>query len=607
MARAKQAPLAWRELAAGLGIGIIICTLMHWGAGRADGGAETKLKSRGAWEEPRQPRPSILAFVGVQTGFTTDPRPKYNYEARRAALRASWFPGSRQELARLEHEEGIVARFVIGHSSDPRKEAALAAEAAQHGDMLRLDLVEGYAGLPAKTIAFLRAVTQQWNPQYIVKADDDVYVRLDCLPHAARQWAALHADYIGCMKTGPVIKSPKYRWYEPQHTLIGAEYFAHAWGTIYVLSGRVAADLAAMRDGALRHFANEDVTIGSWLLAFNASHYDDRRLCEAGCSEKSLAVYDIPQCAGLADGMARAPRFGRGVAARCCAGVLLLLAILARAAPGAPVPNLILFSIDDDTLESSWKVMYVDTILAGGLANPNGCRVPVTWFTASHARNTVTGSCAVVQRAYSKGHELAVHTYTHPRKTNTFTYQQWADEASLQRQWLLDCGIPAKDIQGFRSPGFEASPPLASVLRDQGYLYDSSLSAANWTEKPYPLAGSTEVPAYVLGGKGPTVGRRVDPTPADGMTLLQRFMADFQRKQGTGVPVPVMVHEPYLRKKPNRQQIVQFLQWATRQPDTWVLSFAQALAYYKAPPGTPVAEVLKGFTCDPATGPLSRR
>ncbi len=25
----------------------------------------------------------------------------------------------------------------------------------------------------------------------------------------------------------------------------------------------------------------------------------------------------------------------------------------------------------------------------------------------------------------------------------------------------------------------------------------------------------------MLGGKGPTVGRRVDPTPADGMTLLK--------------------------------------------------------------------------------------
>lgn len=37
----------------------------------------------------------------LQTGFTTDlTNPKYNYEARRRALRATWFPGSRDELQR---------------------------------------------------------------------------------------------------------------------------------------------------------------------------------------------------------------------------------------------------------------------------------------------------------------------------------------------------------------------------------------------------------------------------------------------------------------------------------------------------------------------------
>lgn len=135
----------------------------------------------------QQQRQSILAYVGVQTGFTTDPRPKYNYEARRRALRASWFPGSQQELARLEAEQGIVARFVIGHSADTAAEAALAAEEAAHHDFQRLPLTEGYAGLPAKTLLFLRAVTEQYDPQYIVKVDDDVYLRLDRLPVAAAQ------------------------------------------------------------------------------------------------------------------------------------------------------------------------------------------------------------------------------------------------------------------------------------------------------------------------------------------------------------------------------------------------------------------------------------
>jgi hypothetical protein len=44
--------------------------------------------------------------------------------------------------------------------------------------------------------------------------------------------------------------------------------------------------------------APADVTIGSWLLAFNATHFDDRRLCERNCTASSLAVYDIPVCAG---------------------------------------------------------------------------------------------------------------------------------------------------------------------------------------------------------------------------------------------------------------------------------------------------------------------
>ena len=42
-----------------------------------------------------------------------------------------------------------------------------------------------------------------------------------------------------------------------------------------------------------------DVTIGSWMLAFNVTHYDDRRLCEPECSETSIVVYDIPKCVAV--------------------------------------------------------------------------------------------------------------------------------------------------------------------------------------------------------------------------------------------------------------------------------------------------------------------
>ena len=58
------------------------------------------------------------------------------------------------------------------------------------------------------------------------------------------------------------------------------------------------------------------MTIGSWLLAFNATHYDDRRLCEQACSPSSLAVYDMPQCAGLCDAAAQLPQLHASDACR---------------------------------------------------------------------------------------------------------------------------------------------------------------------------------------------------------------------------------------------------------------------------------------------------
>lgn len=97
----------------------------------------------------------------LQTGFTASQADrKYNYEARRAALRASWVPGSPAALAALEREQAIRVRFVIGHSADPAAEAACKAEEAAHGDFLRLNLTEAYNSLPTKTLLFLRVGAQ---------------------------------------------------------------------------------------------------------------------------------------------------------------------------------------------------------------------------------------------------------------------------------------------------------------------------------------------------------------------------------------------------------------------------------------------------------------
>ena len=52
---------------------------------------------------------------------------------------------------------------------------------------------EAYTSLTQKTLAFLRATTAAYDARYIVKIDDDVYLRTDRLGHALRQYETVNA------------------------------------------------------------------------------------------------------------------------------------------------------------------------------------------------------------------------------------------------------------------------------------------------------------------------------------------------------------------------------------------------------------------------------
>lgn len=52
---------------------------------------------------------------------------------------------------------------------------------------------------------------------------------------------------------------------------------------------------------SFRMFSNEDVTIGSWMLAMNVNHENNQLLCASDCTPSFIAVWDIPKCSGLCD------------------------------------------------------------------------------------------------------------------------------------------------------------------------------------------------------------------------------------------------------------------------------------------------------------------
>ncbi|KAH9800010.1 putative beta-1,3-galactosyltransferase 12 [Citrus sinensis] len=246
-----------------------------------------KLRDNGALLD----RPKLLGFVGIQTGFGS--------ADRRAALRSTWFPSDPDRLLRLEQATGIAFRFVIGKSKDAKKTAQLEKEIDKYRDFMLIDVQEEYLKLPYKTLAYFKAAFLHFEADYYVKADDDIYLRPDRLATLLAKERSNPLTYIGCMKKGHVITDPKMKWYEKSGHLIGNEYFLHAYGPIYVLSANVVASLAAARNNSLRMFSNEDVTIGSWMLAMNVHHEDNRAICDPRCTSTSIAVWDIPKCSGL--------------------------------------------------------------------------------------------------------------------------------------------------------------------------------------------------------------------------------------------------------------------------------------------------------------------
>ncbi|XP_068648180.1 probable beta-1,3-galactosyltransferase 12 [Aristolochia californica] len=260
--------------------------------------ARDTLRALHAYSNSRKPnekslldRPKLLGFVGVQTGFSSGDR--------RAALRSTWFPSDTDGLLRLEQATGLAFRFVIGRTKDPKKMAGLEKEVEKYNDFMLIDVEEEYARLPYKTLAFFRAAYELFEADFYVKADDDVYLRPDRLATLLAKERAHPLTYLGCMKKGPVITDPKMKWFEKSGHLLGNEYFLHAYGPIYALSAEVVAALATARNGSLRMFNNEDVSVGSWMLAMNVNHEDNRAICDPRCTPTSIAVWDIPKCSGL--------------------------------------------------------------------------------------------------------------------------------------------------------------------------------------------------------------------------------------------------------------------------------------------------------------------
>ncbi|CAN1356173.1 Beta-1,6-galactosyltransferase GALT31A [Linum perenne] len=152
---------------------------------------------------------------------------------------------------------------------------------------------------------------------FYVKVDDDVHVNLATLGSILAEHSMKSRVYIGCMKSGPVLAKKGVKYHEPEFWKfgeVGNKYFRHATGQLYAISKDLATYIF-VNQKVLHKFANEDVSLGTWVLGLDVEHVDERRLCcgtPPDCETRArlgttCAVSFDWKCSGICKSVERMP------------------------------------------------------------------------------------------------------------------------------------------------------------------------------------------------------------------------------------------------------------------------------------------------------------
>ncbi|KAL3585050.1 hypothetical protein D5086_011917 [Populus alba] len=117
------------------------------------------------WKAHPLPKSPLQLFIGILSAT--------NHFAERMAVRKTWMQSS------VIKSSNVVARFFV--ALNPRKEvnAVLKREAAYFGDIVILPFMDRYELVVLKTIAICEFGVQNVSAAYIMKCDDDTFVRVD--------------------------------------------------------------------------------------------------------------------------------------------------------------------------------------------------------------------------------------------------------------------------------------------------------------------------------------------------------------------------------------------------------------------------------------------
>ncbi|EXC19985.1 Beta-1,3-galactosyltransferase 15 [Morus notabilis] len=256
---------------------------------------------------PLSPQKALDLFIGV---FSTA-----NNFKRRMAVRRTWmqYPAVRSGA--------VAVRFFVGLHKNKIVNEELWNEAKTYGDIQLMPFVDYYGLITWKTLAICIFGTEVVSAKYVMKTDDDAFVRMDEVLASLQRIGATRGLLYGLINSDSrPHRNTDSKWFISPEEWPEETYPPWAHGPGYVVSRDIAKAVVKMnKEGRLKMFKLEDVAMGIWIAemkkeGLKVSYENDVRIYNEGCKDD----YVVAHYQGPREMLCLWQKLQEGTGAKCC-------------------------------------------------------------------------------------------------------------------------------------------------------------------------------------------------------------------------------------------------------------------------------------------------
>ncbi|KAJ0988295.1 hypothetical protein J5N97_006651 [Dioscorea zingiberensis] len=219
---------------------------------------------------------AVSLFIGVVSTA--------NNFKRRMAVRRTWM---QYDAVR---SGAVAVRFFVGLHKNEMVNEELWNEARTYGDIQLMPFVDYYSLITWKTVAICIYGTSSVSAKYVMKTDDDSFVRVDeVLASLDRANLTQGLLYGRINSDAQPHRNPESKWYISPEEWPEEIYPPWAHGPGYVVSQDIAKAVYKLhKKGLLKLFKLEDVAMGIWIAelkkrGLNVNYVKEERVYVEGC------------------------------------------------------------------------------------------------------------------------------------------------------------------------------------------------------------------------------------------------------------------------------------------------------------------------------------